>query len=326
MKFNTLLRFLFLLFATVYGVTLFDVGPVEFVKVYFPFGGTALLSLMGASVPDAGLYNEKPGLYGTASRDSNDERKRGSVVSVGRLPFGSAIMLVAGGEGVSVMSADPIQDSKDIGVGNSGIRVTTRSPNIWAAIAIVNPGTNNATLSMAVTGQGTQDNPYRITINAATNGSAAIASIASQIKSALEADTTINGIISVELLGDGSGVMSAIAMTSLTKIVSDLRFDGVTSYSTAAGDLKKLSYEDGQLCTFVEKGYVWVPCEEVTTEFDPVRVRVVSEGDILAGSFRTTAIPGKTAVITGVKFASKQEIGIAELNLASGFYTITLDN
>lgn len=179
---------------------------------------------------------------------------------------------------------------------------------------------------MAVTGQGTQGDPYQITINAATNGLAVIASTALQIQAAVEADATINGIISVELLGDGSGVMSAIAMTSLTKIVSDLRFDGVTSYSTAAGDLKKLSYEDGQLCTFFEKGYVWVPCEEATNEFDPVRVRVVNEGNVLAGSFRTTAIPGKTAVITGVKFASKQEIGIAELNLASGFYTIALDN
>lgn len=131
MKFNTLLRFLFLLFAIVYGVALFDVGPVEFVRAYFPFGGTALLALIGASVPDAGLYNEKPGLYGTASRDSNDERKRGSVVSIGRLPFGSAVMLVAGGEGVSVVSADPIQDSKDIGVGNSGIRVTTTNLGVY---------------------------------------------------------------------------------------------------------------------------------------------------------------------------------------------------
>ncbi|MCH1911050.1 hypothetical protein L9Z17_03340 [Leptospira noguchii] len=47
-------------------------------------------------------------------------------------------------------------------------------------------------------------------------------------------------------------------------------------------------------------------CEEATTEFDTVRIRVVQEGTNVVGSFRKTAIPGKTAVITGVKFASNQ--------------------
>ncbi|MDI7187096.1 hypothetical protein QMM42_12885 [Leptospira santarosai] len=326
MKFNTLLRFLILSFLVVFGISYFEVAPLGFVKTYFPFGGTALLALIGASVPEAGLYNERPGIFGTASRDSKDERKRGSVVSIGKLPFGSAVMLVSGGEGISVVGADAVQDTKDLGSGNAGIRVTTRSPMKWASIAIVNPGTNNAALSVAVAGEGTQDIPYQITINTATNGSAAITSTALQIKSALEADTTINGILLVELLGDGSGVVSAVAMTALTKISADLRFDGVTSYSNAAGDLKNLSYDDAELCTFFEKGYVWVPCEEATAEFDPVRIRVVREGANTVGSFRKTAIPGKTAVITGVKFASNQNVGIAELNLVSGFYTITLDN
>ncbi|WP_061271052.1 structural cement protein Gp24 [Leptospira interrogans] len=326
MIFNVLLIFLTLFSAAGFGISYFDLEPVEFVKAYFPFGGTALCALIGASVPDGGLYNEKPGIFGTTSRDSTDQRKRGSVVSVGKLPFGSAVMLVAGGEGISVVSADAVQDTKDIGVGSSGIRVTTRSPEVWALIAIVNSGTNNASLGVSVVGQGTQDDPYRITINAATNGSAVITSTASQIKSALEADTTINSIVSIELLADGSGIVSAIAMTELTKIASDLRFDGVTSFSSSAGDLDNLSYADGELCTLIEKGFVWVPCEEATNEFDPVRVRVVKEGNFVAGSFRKTALPGKTALITGVKFVSKQEAGIAELNLASGFYTITLDN
>ncbi|MDO6395301.1 hypothetical protein Q4554_14565 [Leptospira santarosai] len=323
---KNLLSFLTLLYVVNFGISYFDVIPNEFVNVFFPFGGTALLALLGTPVPEGGLHNEQPGLLGTSSRDSNDERKRGSVASVGRLPFGSAVMLVSGGEGISVVGADAVQDTKDVGSGNAGIRVTTRSPMKWASIAIVNPGTNNAALSVAVTGEGTQDVPYQITINTATNGSSAIASTALQIKSALEADAVINGILLVELLGDGSGVVPAFTMTALTKISADLRFDGVTSFSRSAGDLKNLAYADGELCTFFEKGYVWVPCEEPTTEFDPVRIRVVREGASVAGSFRATAIPGKTALISGVKFASNQGVGMAELNLVSGFYTITLDN
>ncbi|MCH1911049.1 hypothetical protein L9Z17_03335 [Leptospira noguchii] len=54
------------------------------------------------------------GLLGTSSRDSKDERKRGSVVSIGKLPFGSAVMLVSGGEGISVIGADAVQVSSNL--------------------------------------------------------------------------------------------------------------------------------------------------------------------------------------------------------------------
>ncbi|UOG39360.1 hypothetical protein MAL08_08905 [Leptospira noguchii] len=216
MNLRILLSFLTLFYIVIFGISYFEIIPSEFLQVFFPFG--ALCALIGAPVSDGGLYNEQPGLLGTSSRDSKDERKRGSVVSIGKLPFGSAVMLVSGGEGISVIGADAAQVS------------------------------------------------------------------------------------------------------------SNLRFDGVTSYSNSAGDLKNLSYDDGELCTFFDKGYVWVPCEEATTEFDTVRIRVVQEGTNVVGSFRKTAIPGKTAVITGVKFASNQNVGIAELSLVSGFYTITLDN
>ncbi|MCH1910461.1 hypothetical protein L9Z17_00005 [Leptospira noguchii] len=96
--------------------------------------------------------------------------------------------------------------------------------------------------------------------------------------------------------GEGISVIGADAV----QVSSNLRFDGVTSYSNSAGDLKNLSYDDGELCTFFDKGYVWVPCEEATTEFDTVRIRVVQEGTNVVGSFRKTAIPGKTAVSQGL--------------------------
>nr|WP_232380814.1 hypothetical protein [Leptospira ainlahdjerensis] len=282
--------------------------------------------MIGASVPEGGLYNETPGLFGTQSRDSNDFKRRGGVASVGRLPFGTGVMLVANGEGISVVGADAVQDTKDFGSGNSGLRITTKSPDIWALFAIVNPGTNNATLGVTITGEGTQSIPYVITVNCATNGSAVITSTATLIKDALEANTNINPAISVEFLGDGSGVAVAAPLTALTKITTDLRFDGVTSFSTAAGDLDNLAYNDGELSSFITEGIVWIPCEEAVNETDPVRIRIVAEGSYFAGAFRKTVIPGKTAIVTGVKFARKSDVGVAELNLASGVYSLTLDN
>ncbi|EKO51372.1 hypothetical protein LEP1GSC127_2958 [Leptospira kirschneri str. 200801925] len=334
MKFNVILGFLCFLFVSTYGLSLINVEPLEFVKVFFPFGGFDLLSffgltslaMIGVSVPDGGLYNETPGLYGTQSRDSDDFKKRGGVASVGRLPFGFGVMLVADGEGISVVGADAVQDTKDFGSGNSGLRITTKSPDIWASFAIVNPGTNNATLGVTITGEGTQSVPYVITVNCATNGSAAITSTATLIKDALEANTNINSAISVSFLGDGTGVVAAASLAALTKIAADLRFDGVTSFSTSAGDLDNLAYNDGELCSYIRKGTVWIPCEEAVNETDLVRIRIVTEGGNLAGQFRKTAIPGKTAIVNGAKFARKSDVGTAELDLSAGVYSLTLDN
>nr|WP_241547915.1 hypothetical protein [Leptospira stimsonii] len=282
--------------------------------------------MIGASVPEGGLYNEAPGLFGTQSRDSDSFKRRGGVASVGRIPFGFGVMLVANGEGISVVGADAVQDTKDFGSGNSGLRITTKSPDIWAMIAILNPGTNNATLGVSITGEGTQAVPFVITVNCATNGSAVITSTATLIKDALEANTNINPAISVEFLGDGSGVVVAAPLTALSKIATALRFDGVGSFSTAAGDLDNLAYNDGELCSFITKGTVWIPCEEAVSEIDPVRIRIVAESGNLAGGFRKTAIPGKTAIVNGVKFARNSDMGAAELDLASGVYSLTLDN
>ena len=74
------------------------------------------------------------------------------------------------------------------------------------SVAYVNPGTNNAALSVSVSDQA-------IVVNLATNGSAVITSTAAQVKAALEASTLAAGLITVSNApsNDGTGVVTAMA-------------------------------------------------------------------------------------------------------------------
>lgn len=70
----------------------------------------------------------------------------------------------------------------------------------------VNPGTNNAALSVVVTG-------HDIQVNLATNGSAAATSTANQVKAALQASAAATALITVS--GSGTAVLPAFAWTAL---------------------------------------------------------------------------------------------------------------
>lgn len=330
MKRNLIFLISILVFSLI-GISCLYIAP-ESLGHFIPFQKTELFGLfsgvtlaISGVMPNGGLYNEKAGLFGTVARDSSHLYRVGGKVAIGKIPFGFGVALVADGEGISVVGADAVVDKLESGSGNAGLRILTKTISSWVRFAIVNPGTNNASLSLALQGLGTQEDPFIITINTATNGSAQITSTASQIKTALEANAEINSIIGVELLGTGASAVVAQAEAPLTKSITDLRFDGVAAQSSAAGDLENGAYLDSQLATFINKGNVFVPCEEATKELDAVRVRLVTDGSNLAGQFRKTAIPGVTAVIKGVKFGSAQEIGAAELDLSSGFYELTLD-
>ncbi len=320
-----------ILFFSLIGISCLYIAP-ESLGQYIPFQKSDLVALfsgvtlaISGVMPDGGLYNEKAGLFGTVARDSASLYRVGGKVAIGRVPFGFGIALVADGEGISVVGADAVVDKLESGSGNAGLRILTKAIATWVRFAIVNPGTNNAALALTLEGEGTQDDPYVITVSTATNGSAQITSTASLVKTALEADANINAIIAVELLGTGGSAVVAQAEAPLTKSIADLRFDGVAAQSSAGGDLENGAYHDSQLATFINKGNVFVPCEEATKELDTVRIRLVTEGANLAGQFRKTAIVGITAVIKGVKFGSQQETGAAELDLSSGFYELTLD-
>lgn len=85
-----------------------------------------------------------------------------------------------------------------VGTNDSPIRVRT-----------VNPGTNNAALSISVSGAD-------ITINLATDGSAAATTTAALAVAALAASQAAAALVSAVAEGNGSGVLSVIGYTALT--------------------------------------------------------------------------------------------------------------
>jgi len=89
------------------------------------------------------------------------------------------------------------------------VRTHTNSGDDPIRVRIVNPGTNNASLSISVSGAD-------ITINAATNGSAAITTTAALAVAALAASAAAAALVSAVAEGDGSGVLTAIAYQTLT--------------------------------------------------------------------------------------------------------------
>lgn len=74
----------------------------------------------------------------------------------------------------------------------------------------VNPGTNNASLGVVVSGKD-------ITVNLATNGSAAATSTADAVIDAIEASAPASALVTVDHVGDsnGTGVVATAAYTAL---------------------------------------------------------------------------------------------------------------
>lgn len=103
------------------------------------------------------------------------------------------------------------------GTGNAGLKITAKATRgtVYIKVVIVDPAASSQALSVARTGAGTSNSPYIITINLATNGSSVITSTATLVKAAIEASTNANAIVSVALVGDGTGVMVAMAETFL---------------------------------------------------------------------------------------------------------------
>jgi len=76
-------------------------------------------------------------------------------------------------------------------------------------IRYVNPGTNNASLGVVVSGRD-------ITVNLATNGSAAITSTAVLVANAIEASAAASALVSVSSVAAVNGVVTAMGWTSLS--------------------------------------------------------------------------------------------------------------
>lgn len=80
-------------------------------------------------------------------------------------------------------------------------------------IRYLNPGAASQPISVSVTGK-------QISVSLATDGSSAIISTASDVKSAIEGSTAANLLVSVAISGTGSNIQSAVAYTSLTGGIS----------------------------------------------------------------------------------------------------------
>lgn len=82
-------------------------------------------------------------------------------------------------------------------------------------VAYLDPGANDATLSVAVVGDTSFET---INVSLATNGSGTITSTAAQVQAAIEAHADASGLVTIAAAGgnDGSGVVTALAATALS--------------------------------------------------------------------------------------------------------------
>ncbi|MDI7190841.1 DUF3383 family protein [Leptospira santarosai] len=125
-----------------------------------------------------------------------------------------------------------------IGTASSGLIWKSATPGVvFIQVKCIIAG-NNASLSIVRSGTGTENDPYVITVNVATNGSGIATSTAHQIKLAAEAVSNIAGATKivdvVEVASSGSGVVPAFTQAAL----------GYERYMeiTSADDLLKLGF------------------------------------------------------------------------------------
>jgi hypothetical protein len=106
---------------------------------------------------------------------------------------------------------------------DSDLTVTAKSKHIGSdkiSVELIDPGTASASLSVATSGR-------KITVNLGTSTASAITTTAAQIKTAIEANATANAMVTVALETAGTGVVEAIAETTL---------DGQKSISIKIGE------------------------------------------------------------------------------------------
>ena len=106
---------------------------------------------------------------------------------------------------------------------DSDLVVTAKSRHIGTdkiSITLVDPGSATAALSVAVTGRD-------IVVNLATSTASAITSTAAEVKTAIDGDADASALVTVALETAGTGIVEAIAKTTL---------DGQNSISVKIGE------------------------------------------------------------------------------------------
>ncbi len=100
--------------------------------------------------------------------------------------------------------------------GESGLNWKAKAAGpVFINIVYVVSG-NNTALSVALTGLGTSESPYLITVNLATNGGGVATSTASAVKTAAEAVAEVAALVTIALIGTtGNVALVAVASTPL---------------------------------------------------------------------------------------------------------------
>ena len=103
-------------------------------------------------------------------------------------------------------------------------------------------------------------------------------------------------------------------------------FSGVVAYSPGASDLDNLKYNDKDALGLLIRGVIVVDIEEAITDItSAVRVR---HTDGRPGAFATTAVAGKTFLLTGVEWKTTGTIttGVGKATLLlKGDFSVTAD-
>lgn len=82
------------------------------------------------------------------------------------------------------------------------------------------------------------------------------------------------------------------------------RFSGVAGFSTDATNLDSNSYVVNDPVAVIRTGVMSVLVSEAVTAGNPVRVLHTDDNAAIVGTFVTTAVPGKTALLSGAEFRS----------------------
>lgn len=112
---------------------------------------------------------------------------------------------------------------------DSDLTFTAKSKHIGSdkiSVTLVDPGAPSAALGVVVTDR-------EIVVNLATSTASAITSTAAQVKTAIEASSPANALVTVELETAGAGVVEAIAKTTLDgqKVITIKLGEGNLTYS-----------------------------------------------------------------------------------------------
>lgn len=143
-------------------------------------------------------------------------------ISDGPRPIRTVRSSVIGVIGTAPDSQQEVKASLQIGIVGSNNALTFTSKldgelGNSSSIRLVNPGTNNATLSIAVSGRD-------VTVNLATGPSGAITTTATQLQAAIAANDSANALFTVTNTGasTGAGVVAALRRTQLAGGLDDV--------------------------------------------------------------------------------------------------------